>query len=115
MTIEQVERARKVVPIAAVQNHYNLTERRHDDVVDHCTAEGIAFVPYYPLAGDGGPATAEIAARHGVSENAVKLAWLLHRSPAMFPIPGTLSIVHLRENLAALELELSDEELAALS
>jgi aryl-alcohol dehydrogenase-like predicted oxidoreductase len=91
-----------------------LAERGYDDVIDHCAAEGIAFVPYYPLKGGGGQAISEIAARHGVTENAVKLAWLLHRSPAMLPIPGTLSIEHLRENLAALELTLSDEEIAAL-
>jgi pyridoxine 4-dehydrogenase len=114
VTVEQIERARRIVPIAAVQNHYNLVDRGSDDVVDHCAAEGIAFVPYYPLTGDGVQAVAEIAARHGVVPNAVKLAWLLRRSPAMLPIPGTLSIAHLRENLAAPELELSDDEVAAL-
>jgi aryl-alcohol dehydrogenase-like predicted oxidoreductase len=113
VTVEQVERARTVVPITAVQNHYSLAERRYDDVVDHCTAEGLVFVPYYPLEG-GGAAVAEIAARHGVSENTVRIAWLLQRSPVMLPIPGTLSLDHLRENLAALELTLSDDEVAAL-
>lgn len=87
VTVEQIERAREVVPIAAVQNRYNLAERGHDDVVDFCEREGIAFVPYFPLRGDG--------------ENAAKLAWLLGRSPVVCPIPGTLSIAHLRENLAA--------------
>jgi pyridoxine 4-dehydrogenase len=114
VTVEQIEAARKVVPIAAVQNHYNIAERGYDDVVDHCAAEGIAFVAYYPLKGDAGGAVAEIAARLGVTENAVKLAWLLHRSPTMLPIPGTLSLEHLRENLAALEVQLSDDDLAAL-
>jgi aryl-alcohol dehydrogenase-like predicted oxidoreductase len=97
-----------VVPIAAVQNRYNLDDRRHDDVIDHCEREGIAFVPYFPLRGDGGPGVARTAERLGVTENAVKLAWLLRRSPVVLPIPGTLSIEHLRENLAALELELGD-------
>jgi pyridoxine 4-dehydrogenase len=107
VTVEQIERARQVVPIAAVQNHYNLAEREHDDVVDHCDREGIAFVPYYPLHGSG-PGVAAAAERLGVTENSVKLAWLLQRSPVVMPIPGTLSIEHLRENLAALELDLGD-------
>jgi aryl-alcohol dehydrogenase-like predicted oxidoreductase len=112
--VEQIERARRVVPIAAVQNEYNLGERGHDDVVDHCAAEGIPFVPYFPLRGGDRDAVDEVARRHGVSPNTVKLAWLLRRSPTMLPIPGTLSIEHLRDNLAALELELSDEDVATL-
>jgi aryl-alcohol dehydrogenase-like predicted oxidoreductase len=88
VSVEQIERARRVVPIAAVQNEYSLADRGHDDVVDHCEREGIAFVPYYPLEGPG--------------SNAEKLAWLLQRSPVILPIPGTLSIEHLRENLAVL-------------
>jgi aryl-alcohol dehydrogenase-like predicted oxidoreductase len=112
--VAQIERARAVVPIAAVQNRYNLAQREHDDVIDFCEREGIAFVPYYPLKGDGGQGVAAAAQRLGVTENAVKLAWLLRRSPVVLPIPGTLSIEHLRENLAALELDLGDvEDLAA--
>ena len=88
VTTEQIARAREIVPIAAVQNHYNLAERAGDDVVDLCEREGIAFVPYYPLEGPG--------------SNAEKLAWLLRRSPVILPIPGTLSLEHLRENLAVL-------------
>ena len=87
VTVEQIERGREVVPIAAVQNHYNASERRHEDVVDHCAREGIPFVPYFPLRGDDRPAREA-------------LAWLLRRSPTMLPIPGTLSIDHLRENLS---------------
>jgi len=102
------------VPIAAVQNHYNLAERRYEDVVDHCEAEGIVFVPYFPLRDDGGLPVDEIAQRHGATPAQVSLAWLLGRSPAMLPIPGSLSIDHVRENLAALELELSSDELEAL-
>jgi pyridoxine 4-dehydrogenase len=110
VSVEQIEQARRIVPIAAVQNRYNLAERGHDDVVDACEREGIAFVPYYPLRGDGGPGVAAAAERLGVTENTVKLAWLLGRSPVVLPIPGTLSFEHLRENLAALELELGDAD-----
>jgi aryl-alcohol dehydrogenase-like predicted oxidoreductase len=85
--VEEIERARQVVPIAAVQNRYNVADRGHDEVVDFCEREGIAFVPFYPLHGSGDPTA--------------KLAWLLERSPVILPIPGTLSIEHVRENLAA--------------
>ena len=85
--VEQIERARQVVDIAAVQNRYNVADRGHDDVVDYCEREGLAFVPYFPLGGDGDPEE--------------QLAWLLRRSPVILPIPGTLSIEHLRDNLAA--------------
>jgi pyridoxine 4-dehydrogenase len=111
--IAEIERARAVVPIAAVQNAYNLAERGSDDVVDWCAAEGIVFVPYFPLRG-GNHTLTEIARRRGVSPTRAALAWLLRRSPAMLPIPGTLSLSHLRDNLAALKLELSDEEFEAL-
>jgi pyridoxine 4-dehydrogenase len=110
VSVEQIERARQVVAIAAVQNRYNLAERGDDDVVDFCERELIAFVPYYPLRGGGGPGVAAAAERLGVTENAVKLAWLLRRSPVVAPIPGTLSIEHLRENLAALAFELADAD-----
>ena len=114
VSVEQIERARRIVEITAVQNRYNLADRGHDDVVDYCERERIAFVPYYPLRGDGGPGVASAAQRLGVTDNTVKLAWLLQRSPVVLPIPGTLSIEHLRENLAALELELPDpHEIAA--
>ena len=87
VSVEQIEQARRVVPIAAVQNRYNSADRRHDEVVDFCEREEIAFVPFFPLSGDGDPS--------------VQLAWLLRRSPVVLPIPGTLSIEHLRENLGA--------------
>jgi pyridoxine 4-dehydrogenase len=112
--IDQIERAREIVPISVVQNHYNLSERRYDDVVDYCAAEDIVFVPYFPLRGDGGRALAEIADRHGATRTQIALAWLLKRSPTMLPIPGTLSLDHLEANLAALEIELSDAEVRAL-
>ena len=113
--IEQIERAREVVPIVAVQNHYNLTERGHEDVVDYCAAEGIVFVPYFPLRDGGPPALAEVAERRGATPAQIALAWLLRRSPAMLPIPGTLSLEHLRENLAALEIELTNAEFETLA
>jgi pyridoxine 4-dehydrogenase len=114
VSIEEIERARSVVPIAAVQNHYNLSERRHEAVVDYCAREDIVFVPFFPLKGDGGRTLAEIAARHGATPEQITLAWLLRRSPAMLPIPGTLSLEHLKENLAALEIELTDAEFDSL-
>ncbi len=114
VSIGEIDRAKSVAPIAAVQNNFSLDERKHDEVVDYCAVERIPFVPFYPLRGKPG-ALAEIAERHGATPNQVKLAWLLRRSPAMAPIPGTRSIEHLRENLAALELELTDEEFEALA
>jgi aryl-alcohol dehydrogenase-like predicted oxidoreductase len=115
VTVEQVERARQVVPIAAVQNEYKVSERGDDEVVDDCAREGIAFVPYFPLRGATPAAVREVAARHGVTDNTVKLAWLLHRAPNVVPIPGTLSPAHLRENLAALDLRLSADDVAKLA
>jgi pyridoxine 4-dehydrogenase len=112
--IDQIERARHVLPVAVVQNHYNLSERKHEDVVDYCAGEGIVFVPYFPLRGDGGRSLAEIAERHGATPPQIALAWLLRRSPMMLPIPGTLSLDHLKQNLAALGIELSDDEFQAL-
>jgi pyridoxine 4-dehydrogenase len=113
--VEQVEAARGVVPIAAVQNHYNLAERQSDEVVDYCEENGILFVPYYPLKGDSPGTLGEIARAHDATDAQIALAWLLRRSPVMLPIPGTLSIEHLRENLGALEIELGDDEFEALS
>jgi aryl-alcohol dehydrogenase-like predicted oxidoreductase len=114
VTIEQIERARSVVHIDAVQSHYNLGERGWNDVVDYCTREGIVFVPYFPLRA-GHPEVARIAEEHGATTQQITLAWLLRRSPVMLPIPGTLSIDHVRENVAALDIELSEEEVAALA
>ncbi len=114
VSVDEIERARAVAPIAAVQNHYNLSERKHEAVVDHCARESIVFVPYFPLRGDGGRTVTEIAARHGATSAQITLAWLLRRSPTMLPIPGTLSLEHLSENLAALQIELTDADFEAL-
>jgi pyridoxine 4-dehydrogenase len=113
--VEQVERAREILPIAAVQNQYNLSDRRFDDVVEYCAREQTVFVPFFPLQGDGAPAVADLAERHGATPEQIALAWLLHRSPTMLPIPGTLSLEHLKENLAALEIELGEDDFEALA
>ncbi len=115
VSVEQIERARQVVPIAAVQNHYNLAERQWEDVIDYCAEQGMLFVPYFPLRAGPPPAASEIAQRHNATPTQIVLAWLLRRSPAMLPIPGTLSLEHLKENLAALQIELTDEEFEALN
>ena len=114
VSIDQIERAREIVPIDAVQNHYNLSERRWEDVVDYCAREGIVFVPFFPLRGDGGHPLARIAKRHGATPEQITLAWLLRRSPTMLPIPGTLSLDHLKANLAAFEIELTEADFEAL-
>jgi aryl-alcohol dehydrogenase-like predicted oxidoreductase len=114
VSVEQIRAARQVVPIAAVQNQYSLSERKHEGVVAYCASEGIPFVPYFPLRGVGSPALADIAARDRVTPRQVALAWLLRRSPTTLPIPGTLSLEHLRENLAAAEVELTGADFEAL-
>jgi len=114
VSVAQIERAKQIVPVAAVQNHYNLAERTDDDVVDYCAGNGIVFVPYFPLRAGVGSTAAEIAERHGATPAQIALAWLLRRSPTTLPIPGTLSIEHLKENLGALEIELTDDEFEAL-
>ena len=116
--VEEIQRAQEIVPIVSVQNRYNLTDRGSEDVLDFCEREGIGFIPWFPLAtGDlarpGGPLD-EIAARHDAPPGQVALAWLLWRSPVMLPIPGTSSVKHLEENVAAASLDLDEEELAAL-
>jgi pyridoxine 4-dehydrogenase len=118
VSIEEIQRAREIVPIVSVQNRYNLTDRGSEDVLDFCEREGIGFIPWFPLAtGDlarpGGPLD-EIATRHDASPGQVALAWLLWRSPVMLPIPGTSSVEHLEENVAAASLDLGEEEFAAL-
>ena len=93
------------MPIAAVQNEYSISERRFDSVVDYCTSAGIVFVPYYPLHFQETEILRETARRQSATSAQIALAWLLRRSPVMLPIPGTLSIDHLRQNLSALEIE----------
>jgi len=113
--VEQIERARKVVDVAAVQNMFNLGDRQTDPVVDYCARERIPFVAFYPLHNVGGHAIDDVARKHRATPNQVALAWILRRSPVMVAIPGTLSIDHLKENLGALDIELSDQEFRDLS
>lgn len=114
VTVEQIEAARRVVPIATVQNRYNVADREWEGVLDYCDREGIGFIPWYPLAvgklADAGGPLAEAAERLGAAPSQVALAWLLRRSPVMLPIPGTSRVKHLEENVAAAALQLSDEE-----
>jgi pyridoxine 4-dehydrogenase len=109
---------RKIAPIASVQNEYNIAQRESDDVVDACEHAGIAFLAYFPIdAGSlsrGRGAVARVAQRHQVAPAQIALAWLLHRSPAIVPIPGTSSLRHLEENLGAAKISLSKEDLAEL-
>jgi aryl-alcohol dehydrogenase-like predicted oxidoreductase len=116
VSVEQIERARAVVPISAVQNEYSVSQRMHEAVLRHCEAEGIAFVSFYPLKkGEDPPRLREVAEAHDATPSQIRLAWLLGQGHQVVPIPGTRSIEHLEENLGALELELSAAELEALS
>ncbi|MBW8481830.1 aldo/keto reductase [Actinomadura parmotrematis] len=119
VSVEEVKRSRGLTEIATVQNLYNLTERKSEDVLKYCEAEGIGFIPWFPLAtgqlAEPGGVLAEAAERHGASPAQLALAWLLHRSPVMLPIPGTSKVAHLEDNLAAAAIELTDDEVAELT
>jgi pyridoxine 4-dehydrogenase len=111
---QEIDQARKVIEIVSVQNQYNLGDRQHEDVVEYCTQHGIGFIPWFPvaagkLAQPGGKLDAA-AKKHGATVAQLSLAWLLHRSPVMLPIPGTSSVKHLEENIAAANVQLSDSE-----
>ena len=118
VSVTDIEAASKVFKVATVQNRYNLVDRTSEDVLDYCERHGIGFIPWYPLAaGDlakpGSPLDT-IAKRHGAAPSQIALAWVLKRSPVMLPIPGTSKVSHLEENVAAVNIALSDEEFAAL-
>jgi pyridoxine 4-dehydrogenase len=118
VTVEQLEQAQGLAKIVSVQNRFNLAERSAADVLEACERDGLGFIPWFPLetgslAGEGGPLD-EAARRRGHAPAQLALAWLLHRSPVMLPIPGTSSVEHLEENLAAAAIELSDDEVRAL-
>jgi pyridoxine 4-dehydrogenase len=118
VSLEEFERARELVDVVTVQNRYSLIDRHSEDVLDACEEAGIGFIPWFPLAtGDlanpGGPLD-EVARAHEATTGQVALAWLLARSPVILPIPGTSSVGHLEENLAAAELQLSDAEVRGL-
>jgi aryl-alcohol dehydrogenase-like predicted oxidoreductase len=117
--VAQLEAAQKVTPIVSVQNMYNLTARTAEPVLEACEAQGLGFIPWFPLAAGplaapGGPLD-RLAADHDASASQLALAWLLKRSPVMLPIPGTSKVDHLEQNVAAAEIELSDEEFETLS
>jgi pyridoxine 4-dehydrogenase len=118
VSVQDIRDAQEVFEVATVQNLYNLSNRRHEDVLELCEQQGIGFIPWFPLASgrlaEPGGAVAEIAKAHGATPGQVALAWLLAHSPVMLPIPGTGSVQHLEENVAAADLRLSDEELATL-
>ncbi|MEU4369607.1 aldo/keto reductase [Micromonospora chersina] len=119
VTVEQIEAARRITPIVSVQNLYNLADRSAEDVLDHCERNDLAFIPWFPiatgnLARPGGPLDA-ISTEHGATPAQLALAWLLRRSPVMLPIPGTSSVAHLEENVAAAEVRLTDDEFEALA
>jgi pyridoxine 4-dehydrogenase len=116
VTQEHIERARKIVPIVSVQNRYSFADREWDYVVDYCERNGIAFIPWFPLGAGkvAGQVLDRIAAAHHASPTQIALAWLLRRSPIMLPIPGTSSIEHLEQNVAASSLRLTDEDFEAL-
>jgi aryl-alcohol dehydrogenase-like predicted oxidoreductase len=115
----QLAQARQLVTVVSVQNRYNLADRHSEGVLEACEREGIAFLPWFPLGlGDltrGGGRLADVASARGATQAQVALAWLLRRSPVMLPIPGTSSLEHLEEDVAAAALELSDAEFAELS
>jgi aryl-alcohol dehydrogenase-like predicted oxidoreductase len=118
VTVEEIEAAEQVFPVATVQNRYSATFRRYDDVLDYCESRGIGFIPWYPLSGGALSGSdsplAEIARRRQASPAQIAIAWLLKRSPVMIPIPGTSRRAHLEENVAAADIELSDGEFEAL-
>lgn len=117
--VPQIRAARAVAEIVSVQNRFNLADRAHEAVLDHCEAEGIAFIPWYPVAtgelARPGGILDEFSTAHGATPAQLALAWLLRRSPVMLPIPGTKSLAHLEENVAAVDVTLSDEEYARLT
>ena len=117
VTQEHIERARKIVPIVSVQNRYSFADREWDYVVDYCERNGIAFIPWFPLGAGkvAGEVLNRIAQARNASPTQIALAWLLHRSPIMLPIPGTSSVEHLEQNVAAASLRLSEEEYERLS
>jgi len=117
-TVEQIERAGTYFTVVSVQNRFNLADREWESVLDHCERENIAFIPWFPLqigTLEGSPALIRIADAHGATPSQIALAWLLHRSAVMLPIPGTSRVTHLEENVAAAGIKLTGEDVDALS
>jgi aryl-alcohol dehydrogenase-like predicted oxidoreductase len=118
VSVAEIEAARKVMTVVTVQNRYNLVDRSSEDVLEYCAANGIGFIPWFPLAGgplaQPGGLLDRVAERHGATPSQIALAWVLKRSPVMLPIPGTSTVAHLKENVAAANIALSDDEFRAL-
>ena len=119
VSVDELDRAQAMTDVVSVQNRFNLQDRRSEDVLEACAERGLAFIPWFPLAAGplarpGGPLD-RIAERHDATPSQIALAWLLHRSPAMLPIPGTSSIDHLEENVGAAQIALTDGDLAELN
>ena len=117
VTQEHIERARNIIPIVSVQNRYSFADREWDYVVDYCQKNGLAFIPWFPLGAGkvAGEVLNRIAEEHSASPTQIALAWLLRRSPIMLPIPGTSSVEHLEQNVAAASLRLTEEEFEELA
>jgi aryl-alcohol dehydrogenase-like predicted oxidoreductase len=119
VSVDDVKAASKVFPVATVQNMYNLANRGAEEVLNYCEQQGIGFIPWYPLAAGElarpGSVLDKIAKEHKVAPSQIALAWILKRSPVMLPIPGTSKVKHLEENVAAVQIELSDSEFATLN
>jgi aryl-alcohol dehydrogenase-like predicted oxidoreductase len=118
VSIADTQRAQKIVDVVSVQNKYNISDRAYEDVLQYCETNNLAFIPWFPMAAGeltrpGGPLD-KVAKSHKVTTAQLALAWLLHRSPVMLPIPGTSSVKHLEENVAAAEIRLSPEEWESL-
>jgi aryl-alcohol dehydrogenase-like predicted oxidoreductase len=118
VNVQEIEHARKIAHVVSVQNRYNLSDREHEPVLEYCQKHGLAFIPWFPvaagkLAASGGPLD-KFARKHEATVAQLSLAWLLHRSPVMLPIPGTSSAAHLEENVASAGLQLDDAEWADL-
>jgi aryl-alcohol dehydrogenase-like predicted oxidoreductase len=119
VTVEQLERARQHFPVVSVQNRFNVADREWESVLDHCEREKIGFIPWFPLAvgklADGKGPLAKAAATHKATPAQIALAWLLRRSPVMLPIPGTSKVSHLEENMEAVAIDLSDDEVKEIA
>ncbi len=116
--VPEIEQVRKFVPIVSVQNRYNIADREHEDVLQYCEKNNLAFIPWFPVASgkltQPGGRLDKAAKKHGATLSQLSIAWLLHHSPVMVPIPGTSSVAHLEENLKAAEVRLSDSEWAEI-
>ena len=119
VSVDQLEQAREITEIVSVQNLYNLGNRQSEEVLEHCTSQGIGFIPWFPLAvgklATEGSVLDSAAKEHGATPAQLALAWLLHKSPVVLPIPGTSKVSHLEDNMAAAAIKLSDDEVAALT